>query len=62
MSNKLRMKRLEAGLTQQKLSEKTGVSRYTIVMLEKNSDRNTKLSTLRKIATALGTTVQDLFF
>lgn len=62
MSNKLRMKRLEAGLTQQKLSEKTGVSRYTIVMLEKNSDRNTKMSTLRKIATALGTTVQDLFF
>ncbi|MCI1858501.1 MAG: helix-turn-helix transcriptional regulator [Sporolactobacillus sp.] len=35
MLNQVRQKRLEAGLTQEKLAEKVGVSTRTIISLEK---------------------------
>lgn len=63
MESKLKKARKEKGLTQEELAEKSGVSRGTIVALE-NEQNNvvTKTSTLVKIATALGSTVADIFF
>lgn len=49
------------GMTQEELAEKSGVSRMTISALE-NKDCNTTSKTLRKIAEALGVTVDRLFF
>ena len=50
------------GMTQEELSQKSGVSRTIIVALERNSLTNTTTKTLLKIAEALGTTVDELFF
>ncbi len=63
MESKLKKARKEKGLTQEELAEKSGVSRGTIVALE-NEQNNvvTKTSTLVKIATALESTVADIFF
>ena len=54
--------REKAGLTQEQLAKKSGVSRVTIAMLETKDDFNTTTKTLLKIANALGTTVDALFF
>lgn len=63
MESKLKEARKKKGLTQEELAEKSGVSRGTIVALE-NGDNNvvTKTSTLVKIASALESTVADIFF
>lgn len=50
------------GITQAQLAEKSGVSRVTIAMLETRDNFNTTTKTLLKIADALGTTVDALFF
>ena len=51
-------------MTQQELAEKAGCSRTTIAMLESGEagSVNTTTKTLAKIATALDTTVENLFF
>ena len=54
--------REKSGMTQAQLAEKSGVSRVTIAMLETKDDFNTTTKTLLKIADALGTTVDALFF
>lgn len=48
-------------MTQQELADKANVSRVTIAMLESNAS-NTTTKTLAKIATALETTIEALFF
>lgn len=50
------------GMTQEELASKSGVSRVTISALETKKECNTTSKTLRKIAEALGVTVDRLFF
>ena len=60
--NKLKDYRLKRKMTQAELAEKSGVSRTTIVYLERGSARVTKTDTLMKLATALNAGVKEIFF
>ena len=62
MLYKVRELRENKGLTQAQLSEKSGVSRTTIASLESKTGCTTTTRTLVKIADALGTTVDEIFF
>ena len=62
MGNKIREYREKADMTQSELSEKSGVSRVTISQLESGVERNTSSRTLLKIAKALNTTIDKIFF
>lgn len=59
---KLKFKRIEKNLTQAQLREKAKVSSNTIVALEKGNLSNVRVGTLKKIADALDTTMEELFF
>lgn len=50
------------GMTQEELAVKSGVSRVTISNLETKKEYSTTSKTLRKIAEALGVTIDRLFF
>lgn len=52
--------RLEKGLTQEALTEASGVSQQYVSELERGA-RNPTIDTLAKIALALGVTATDLF-
>ena len=60
MSN-LKTLRLNKKLSQQKLSNISGVSRGTIVMLENKENVVTTTKTLKKLAIALGVRIDELF-
>lgn len=62
MQSKLKEFREDKGLSQVKLSELSGVCRPVIVKIENQSDVELKVSTLVKIADALGAKVTDIFF
>ena len=62
MVNKLKDRREAKNLSQSKLSEISGVSRPTIIKLEKGEEADLRTSTLVKLADALETTVSDIFF
>ena len=49
-------------MTQEELAAKSNVSRGTIALLETKPDFSTTTKTLLKIATALETTVDAIFF
>lgn len=49
-------------LTQEELAEMSGVSRGTIVALESGKETNTTTQTLVKLANAMETTVDQIFF
>lgn len=53
--------REEMRMTQEELAEKSGVSRATIIAIERDETKDVKASTLLKLAQALGTTVDRLF-
>lgn len=53
--------REKAGLTQEELSCKSGVSRTTISALEQGREKIVKSSTLVSLAKALNTTVEKIF-
>lgn len=58
----LRERRKAAGMTQEKLAEKSGVSRATIAAIEsENVETTTTTETLLKLADALGCKVADIF-
>lgn len=60
---KFKFKRLEKDLTQAELREKSKTSIQTIVDIERGkSIDGLRVGTLRKLAAALDTTVQELFF
>lgn len=58
---KVRELREKAGLSQEELSEKSGVSRTIISGLESGKIKNSTVITLKKIADALGVQIADLF-
>lgn len=62
MGYKIKEVREAKNMTQERLSELSGVSRGTIVALENGSAKTTTTKTLVKIATALNTTVDAIFF
>lgn len=62
MGYKIRETRESIGMSQTELSEKSGVSRGTISALENGTERVTTTKTLVRIANALGTTVDHIFF
>lgn len=59
---RLREAREKVGMTQEELAEKSGISRYTISILENGRSSCVKTTTLIKLADALGERVSDLFF
>ena len=60
---KFKFKRLEKDLTQSELREKSKTSIQTIVDIERGkSIDGLRVGTLKKLAAALDTTVQELFF
>ena len=62
MNNKLKDCMEAKNLSQSKLSEISGVSRPTIIKIEKGEGAELKTSTLVKLADALGSKVSDIFF
>lgn len=54
--------RESAGITQEDLAIKSGVSRTIISGLESGTIKETSTRTLRKIADALGKSVSEFFF
>ncbi len=60
--NRLKLKRLDSELTQEQLRVTAKVSPNTIVYLEKGQIDSVSVKTLKKIAEALNSTVQELFF
>ena len=62
MGFKIKERREELGLTQGELARKSNVSRGTIVALESGRDKTTTTKTLFRIAEALDTTVDRIFF
>lgn len=62
MGHKLRETREAKRLTQDELSKKSGVSRQTIVAIETDESYNPTFNTLVKLADALETTVDKIFF
>lgn len=61
MGYKIKDIRESLGMTQEELAEKSGVCRTTISALENGTERATTTKTLLKIASALGTTVDQFF-
>ena len=62
MGYKIKELREAMKMTQEELAEKSGVSRGTISALENGIDRTTTSMTLVKLAQALDTTVDRIFF
>jgi len=62
MGYKIKEVRESLKMTQEELSEKSGVSRATICGLESGNMRITTTKTLIALARALGTTVDQIFF
>lgn len=62
LNRNLRLFRVNEELTQEQLSKKANVSRSIIVRIEKGEIDTVKLGTLKKIAAALNSTVEELFF
>lgn len=62
MGYKIKDLREAMKMTQEELAEKSGVSRGTISALENGIDRTTTSKTLVKLAQALDTTVDRIFF
>ena len=62
MGYKIKELREAMKITQEELAEKSGVSRGTISALENGIDRTTTSKTLVKLAQALDTTVDRIFF
>ena len=62
MGYKIKEAREALKMTQEELAIKSGISRTTISGLENGSERATSTQTLVKIAKALETTVDQIFF
>jgi transcriptional regulator with XRE-family HTH domain len=60
LREKLRQERRRAALTQGELAEKAGVGINTIVRIETGEITEPRVSTLRKLAGALGAETRDL--
>ena len=62
MGERIREVRLARGLTQRQLAGKAGVSAVTISKLETGAAKSASSKTLLRLASALNTTLDRLFF
>lgn len=62
MGYKIKERREYLRMTQEELEQKSGVSRGTISALENDDEYVTTTKTLAKLALALDTTIDQLFF
>ncbi len=62
MGYKIKEIREAAGMTQQQLSERSGVARSIINGIETGRVKTTTTATLRKLAIALNKKVDEIFF
>ena len=62
MGYKIRDVRIKKGMSQAELCEKSGVCRATLWALETNRKYTTTTKTLQKIANALDTTIDAIFY
>lgn len=62
MKNKLKEYREKLGLTQEKLAEKSSISRQTISSIENGILTNIESKTMFKLANALNCDIGDIFF
>lgn len=62
MGSKVREFREKRKMSQEELAEKSGVSRGTISAIETGRSENVNSKTLLRIAEALDTTVDQIFF
>ena len=62
MGYRIRELREKSNMTQEELSERSGVSRATISALENGTERSTTTKTLMNIARALNVAVDVLFY
>lgn len=62
MGYKIKDRREELRMTQEELEQKSGISRGTISALENDDEYVTTTKTLAKLAAALDTTIDRLFF
>lgn len=58
----VKLTRIKQRLTQKQLADMIKVSSVTIVKIEKGDIDNVKFGTLKKLAIALNSSVQELFF
>ena len=61
INNNLAEVRKDKGLTQEKLAEKSGISRVTIANIERGAVPDLKISTMLSLADALNATVEEIF-
>lgn len=62
MVNKVKEMRLKRLMTQEELANKAGITRQTVISIERNSKKRVSALTLARIADALHCTVDDLIF
>lgn len=62
MGYKIKEARQEKRMSQEELALKSGVSRATISALENGTERYVMMGTLIKLANALDTTIDKIFF
>lgn len=62
MGYRLKEIREEKNMTQEELEEKSGISRQTISAIENGRTENVMSGTLLALASALDTTIDNLFF
>ena len=61
MQTRVREVRIRQGLSQEELSEKSGVSAANISRIETGETKNPRPSTMRRLASALGVSVYALW-
>lgn len=61
MGYKIKERREELRMSQEELSEKAGVTRQTISLIETGKIENVTLATMKAIAAALDSTVSEIF-
>src|SRR3954463_15955695 len=60
LGNKLQLARKRAGMTQQELCQKAGLSYSTLAKIERGAIRSPSVFTVAAIAAATGTAIEDL--
>ena len=60
--NRLKEVREEKGISQEKLSELSGISRQTIYKIEADPEFNARVDTIKALAEALEVDFHDIFF
>lgn len=61
LKNRLKAFREEQGMSQEELSEKTGLSRTTISKIENNEEVNVNTKTIAKIAEVFNVAPSEIF-